>query len=270
MAHPWFTMRVACHQLRRRLDWALHPRPWAVEHCSAPTDFPAVASEKTSPLKRAPDGAIASYSEEKEQNLRIAARLVDGLLIKPGEVFSFCRTVGKTTRRQGYLPALELLEGQLQPEVGGGLCQMANLLFLLAVEANAEIIERHRHSYDLFRDVGRTVPFGCGATVYYNYIDFQFRNTLPTPLLLQVAVEPPVLRATLRTAEPLPFVASIEETDHHFFRRAGDIYRANKLWRVVQWQDSRPTTRELLFENECRVHYPADDLVPAESEAANG
>ncbi|HOF88999.1 MAG TPA: VanW family protein [Armatimonadota bacterium] len=254
-----FGLRVMAHQLRRYADWALHPRPWAAGRGEAAA-FPALAIERTSPLQRAPDGAISSYCAEKTQNLGLACAKVDGLVIAPGEVFSFCRTVGPTTRRAGYLPALELRDGALGPAVGGGLCQLANLLFLLAVQVNAEIVERHRHSYDLFRDAGRTVPFGCGATVFYNYVDFQFRNTLAVPLLLRAAVEPPLLRAALYAPGPLPFTVEIVETDHRFFRRDGAIYRANRLWRAVAWHDGR-TTRELLLENECRVRYAAEDLV---------
>lgn len=238
-----------------------HPRPWAVERSASLDAYPHLLIERSSPLKRATDGDIAAFSEEKGENLRIAAGKMDGLVIKPGEVFSFCRLVGKTTRREGYLPALELHQGRLEPAVGGGLCQLANLLFLLAVGVDAEIVERHRHSYDLFPDVGRTVPFGCGATVFYNYVDFQFGNTLAMPLALSVRVEPPMLRAALHGPEPLPFTVAIEESDHRFFRRDGEIFRANRLWRVVTWHDGRPATRDLLVTNECRVLYPADDLV---------
>jgi vancomycin resistance protein VanW len=253
-------VRVAYHRLRRHLQWRLHPLPWATRRGET-ADFPLVVAERSSPLKRAPTGAISAHTEEKTQNLRIATGKLNGLVIAPDEVFSFCRTVGKTTRREGYLPALELREGVLQAAMGGGLCQLSNLLFLLAVQINAETIERHRHHLDLFRDVERTVPFGCGATVFYNYVDLQFRNSLPFPVLLETGVEGPLLVGRVRAAEPLPFKVSIVETDHRFFRRAGHVFRANRLWRHVEWTDGREPTRELLFENECRVLYPADDLV---------
>jgi vancomycin resistance protein VanW len=201
--------------------------------------------------------------------LRIACPRVSDLVVEPGEVFSFCRTVGKTTRARGYLPALELIHGELRPEVGGGLCQLSNLLFLLALAVNAEIVERHRHSFDLFRDVERSVPFGCGATVFYNYVDFQFRNTLPFPVLLRFEVETDVLRGEVRAGQPLPFEVHIFMTDHRFFRRGGDIYRANRVWREVRWHDGRDATAELVLVNECRVMYPADDLVSREAQAAS-
>ena len=255
----FFTLRAAVHRWRRSLDWHLHPRPWAARREDAAA-YPVVVAGRSSPLQRAPDGAIAAYTAEKTQNLRLAAARVDGLVIAPGEVFSFCRTVGPTTAHRGYLPALEMHDSAMGPAVGGGLCQLANLLLLLAIDVNAEVVERHRHSFDLFRDVERSVPFGCGATVFYNYVDFQFRNRLEVPLLLRIAVEPPVLTGEVRAAAPLPFRARIVETDHRFFRVQGQVYRANRIWREVEWPEGR-VERELLFENCCRVRYLADDLV---------
>ena len=256
----FFWTRVTAHRWRRALAWRLQPQRWAATHGDA-ADFPRTVAERTSPLQRAPDGAIAAHTEEKAQNLRLGCAKIDGLLLRPGEVFSFCRTVGATTARQGYLPALEMHDGSLQPAVGGGLCQLSNLLLLLALEINAEIVERHRHSYDLFRDVERSVPFGCGATVFYNYVDFQFRNRLPFPICLRASVEPPLLRAQVLADHPLPFSVAIEETDHRFFREGGIIYRANRIWRRVEWTDGHAPERELVFENVCRVLYPADDLI---------
>jgi len=255
-----FRSKVACHRLRRRLDWLLHPLPWAAGR-GAPDGFPVVVSARDSPLRRAPDGAIAAYTEEKTHNLMLAAAKVNGAVIAPNQVFSFCRTVGKTTSSAGYLPALELIQGELRAEIGGGLCQLSNLLFLLALDINAEIVERHRHSFDLFRDVERTVPFGCGATVFYNYVDFQFRNTLPFPILLRSWVDSEMLRAGARAAQSLPFDVRVCETDHRFFRRDGAVYRANRVWRQVHWHDGRHWEPELITANECRVLYPADDLV---------
>jgi vancomycin resistance protein VanW len=261
-----FWARAAYHRVRRYADWWLHPLPWATARGSE-VDFPALAARRTSPLKRAPDGAIAACTAEKTVNLRLGCARVDGLLIGPDEVFSFSRRIGPTTRRRGYLPALEMHDGQIKPEVGGGLCQLANLLLLLAIDVNAEIVERHRHSYDLFRDAGRTVPFGCGATVFYNYVDFQFRNTLAVPLLLRASVEEPLLVAALHAPAPLPFRVRIAETDHHFFRRDGAIYRANRVWRDVERVADGHVERTLLFENCCRVRYAADDLVEEDVDA---
>jgi len=269
-----FAVRVAGLRVRRHVSEALHPQVLA-RQVAGTDDFPVIVARHTSPLKRVPDGAMAAFSDEKEHNLRLAARRLDGLVIAPGEVFSFCRTVGKTTRWRGYRGALELRHDKLVAAVGGGLCQLANLLYLVALDVDAEIVERHHHSVDLFRDVERTVPFGLGATVFYNYLDLRFRTTLPFPVRLGVRVEPPLLVCEVRARQALPFRVRVVETDQRFFRRDGVVYRANRVWRVVEGlapqtegqgdadvpASARRCRRELLMVNEARVLYEADDLV---------
>ena len=102
---------------------------------------------------------------------------------------------------------------------GRRLCQMANLLFWMAMRLDLEIVERHRHESDLFPDDERTVPFGMGATVFYNYRDLQFRNNLRQPLLLRVSVQRPLLCGSILSSSPVPFEVEIAETWHRFVRR---------------------------------------------------
>lgn len=257
-----FWATVGYHRLCRHLDWRLRPQPWAEER-ARPEAYPVhVASRSTQvaagPLATAADLATAA------QNLRLACGAVDGLLVKPGQVFSYCRTTGPGGAPHNFLPALEQRQGRLESAAGGGQCQLTNLLYLLALDTNAEIIERHRQSYDLCRNLDGNLPFGCGSSVFYNYVDFQFRNVLTSPLLVRCQVQADRLTVDLYSDEPLPFTIGIEETDHRFVRRAGVVFRENKLWRVVDWGDGKPPDRELLAVNCCRVMYPADDLVEAE------
>jgi vancomycin resistance protein VanW len=252
--------------IRRRLrDWQdFRSNDRIARTRGNPADFPILVSEKSSPLKREVAGSLSANTEEKTRNLQLGAARLNGLVIMPGEVFSFTRTLGPSTRRRGYLPALEFRDGHAVTAVGGGLCQLANLIVLLGIEAGMEIRERHRHSLDLFPDAGRSAPFGCGATVFYNYVDLRLRNTLDFPLLLEAAVEPPLCRAAIRSASPMPFDCRMIETDHEFVKVAGHIRRRNKLWR--EYDDCTSVRRELLCDNDCRVVYPAEHLVTREQQ----
>lgn len=250
--------------IRRRLrDWQdFQSKDRIARTRGNSVDFPILISEKSSPLKREVAGSLSANTAEKTRNLELAAARLSGLVIMPGEVFSFTRTIGPSTRSRGYLPALEFRDGQTVTAVGGGLCQLANLIVLLGIEAGMEILERHRHSLDLFPDADRTAPFGCGATVFYNYVDLRLRNTLDFPLLLEAAVEPPVCRAAIRSAKPMPFRCRMIETDHEFVKVSGIVRRRNKLWR--EYDDGNNIRRELLCDNDCRVVYPAEHLVTRE------
>ncbi|HLI66460.1 MAG TPA: VanW family protein [Caulobacteraceae bacterium] len=107
----------------------------------------------------------------KTHNLRRAAMALDGTLIPAGAVFSFWRQLGRATRGRGFVEGRMLQEGCLMPAVGGGLCQLSNALYDVALDAGCRIVERHGHS--------RIVPnsaaaYGRDATVAWNYVDFRF------------------------------------------------------------------------------------------------
>lgn len=112
----------------------------------------------------------------KVHNLKLAAKRLNGIVLKPGETFSFWRLVGKPTRRKGYVKGMVLSNGSFVPEVGGGLCQLSNLIYWMTLHTPLTVVERWRHNYDVFPDSDRTQPFGSGATVAFNYIDLQVRR----------------------------------------------------------------------------------------------
>ncbi len=117
----------------------------------------------------------------KVQNLRVAARALDGVAVGAGQVFSFWAQLGRPTRAKGYVAGRELRQGCLVPTVAGGLCQLSNSLYQAARRAGCEIVERHGHTAAIPNS-----PFRPGedATVFWNYVDLRFRA--PRPLIVRV------------------------------------------------------------------------------------
>jgi hypothetical protein len=109
----------------------------------------------------------------KVENLRRAARAFHGVEIPAGEVFSFWRQLGRTTRRKGFVAGRELREGCLVPAIGGGLCQISGLLYQAALAAGLEVVERHAHSRVV---AGSSAERNLDATVFWNYVDLRFRS----------------------------------------------------------------------------------------------
>jgi vancomycin resistance protein YoaR len=112
----------------------------------------------------------------KVQNLRIAAAAIDGIVIEPGETFSFWRAAGRATRARGYVVGRELRQGCMIPTIGGGLCQLTNALSRVVHQAGMEIVERHSHSV---HPEGFFIDGTTDATVFWNYVDFRFRSARP-------------------------------------------------------------------------------------------
>ena len=125
----------------------------------------------------------------KVASLGVAASCIDGAILKPGETFSFWRLVGKPSARRGFKVGMVLRNGHVQQGMGGGLCQMTNLIYWMTIQTELTITERWRHGFDVFPDSGRTQPFGSGATCAWNYIDLQIENRTADDYQLRVFVD---------------------------------------------------------------------------------
>lgn len=171
----------------RRWGWWLlggvrFARPGRVAAC------PFLCASHATPLFRPLKDLDRWLQENKVVNLRLAVRRLDGVVVLPGETLSYWRRIGNPTRRKGYVEGMLLRNGQVVPGVGGGLCQLANLLYWMTLHTPLTVTERWHHGYDVFPDAGRTQPFGSGATCFYNYMDLMLRNDTQVPWQLRLRV----------------------------------------------------------------------------------
>jgi hypothetical protein len=139
-------------------------------------EYAYTIAESRSPLWSEDSQAERSLQIGKVQNLRCALRNLNGATIPAGEVFSFWKQIGRATPRRGYVRGRQLREGCLYPAVGGGLCQLSNALYDLALKSDCEIVERHPHTSIV---PGSAAESGRDATVAWNYIDLRFSPTKP-------------------------------------------------------------------------------------------
>lgn len=165
-----FQAKVSLLQLRRAAQNAVSPVP---RFSPAPDTsvFSFLLTEVRMPLWTNGDAGERWLQRGKVQNLRIAARSLHQLSLSAGEVFSFWRHMGRTTRGRGYAEGRELREGCLIPSVGGGICQLSNALYEAALRAGFAIVERHAHSQII---AGSAAEAGRDATVFWNYRDLRF------------------------------------------------------------------------------------------------
>lgn len=85
---------------------------------------------------------------------------LNGIVLQPGESFSFWQLVGRPTRRKGYADGMVLTGARSEAGIGGGLCQLANMAHWLVLNSPLTVTELHHHTDALFPDERRTVPFG--------------------------------------------------------------------------------------------------------------
>lgn len=125
--------------------------------------------------------AAGSGTANRMSNITLACQACDGVILMPGETFSYNETVGERTAERGYKSAGVYVNGQLTDGIGGGICQVSSALFSACLYADMEIVKRYNHS-------GRVayVPLGMDATVSWGGPDYQFKNNTDYPVKLSV------------------------------------------------------------------------------------
>ncbi|MBX9771096.1 MAG: VanW family protein [Candidatus Obscuribacterales bacterium] len=127
---------------------------------------------------------IGELSAEQINNVQVAAKALDGIILKPGDVFSFNKAVGPRTFKRGYDAAPSYLNSESPSTFGGGICVVSSAVYQLALSAGFPIIERLPHQKTV-----RSVLPGLDATVWYGRSDLRFQNNLDTPVQLKASVD---------------------------------------------------------------------------------
>ncbi len=186
------------------------------------------------PLYRKLANVDKVYQDNKVTNLKIAAPKINGVVIRPGETFSYWYLIGSCTKRKGYVPGMELFSGSFRFRIGGGLCQLSNLLYWIFIHSELTITRRYRHSYDVFPDAARTQPFGSGATCYYPFMDLEVVNNTNRTYQIVVTLDNEHLVGELRADAPEDFLYDIEERNHRFISQPwGKYTRHNELYKIM-------------------------------------
>ena len=223
-----------------------------------------IVKSHTSVLLRALHGVDMSLQENKVTNIALACGKISGIIINPGETFSFWRTVGRPTAKKGYKNGLVISRHGFIEGIGGGLCQMANMIHWLVLNSPLEVTELHHHSDALFPDERRRVPFGTGTSVSYNYIDYRFQNTTDQPVQILVWIENGELCGELRSLRPFPWRYKLTEENHHFRLEGEKYYRISEVYRhVIDRKSGEEIRCELILANHSEVMYDYS-LIPKE------
>lgn len=127
---------------------------------------------------------FATSSQGRASNVILTANRVNGVVLMPGDVFSYDKTVGRRTAENGYKVAGVYIGNKVENGMGGGICQTSSTLYSAVLYANLEIVERTSHSLPV-----SYMPPGQDATIAEGYIDFKFRNNTNYPIKVVATAE---------------------------------------------------------------------------------
>ena len=118
-----------------------------------------------------------SNNENRNSNLKKACEMLNGLVLQPGQEFSYNETLGERTKEKGWLPAPAYSGTTLVDSPGGGICQVSSTLYLASVYAELTVLERVNHGFPV-----SYIPLGMDATVNWGFTDLKLRNDSPMPV----------------------------------------------------------------------------------------
>ncbi len=128
---------------------------------------------------------FSGSTKSRIHNIEVASNRFNGLLIKPGEEFSFVGNLGAVDGEHGYKPELVIKNNLTTPEFGGGICQVSTTTFRAAIYSGLKITARRNHAYP----VHYYNPQGFDATVYIPKPDLKFINNTPGYILIQTSID---------------------------------------------------------------------------------
>ena len=248
--------------LKRNVSDLLSRETFAKE--KSPEKLPvAIHGFQANMIKRAP-GVDLTSQLNKAENLRIASAAISGILIHPGETFSFWRLVGRATKRKGYKEGRVIVHNKLVMGRGGGLCNLGNHISRIILHSPLTITEFHKHSDALAPTEGERIPLAAGTAVSYNYVDFRFQNNTDQTFQLLLWCDGEDLCGQLRAQHDIPYAYELVEEDRHFRKEGNKYYHLSKLYQLTTCKDSgEQIAKELIWDNHSEVMFDYT-LIPEE------
>lgn len=238
----------------RRLLWLTMNRQFAKTRLSS--SLPFVYFTHKTPLFRKLKDVDMWMQHNKVTNLKLASARVNGIVLRPGEVFSYWKLIGKPSRRKGYLDGMVLKSGTFHAGCGGGLCQLSNLIFWMTIHTPLTVTERHRHSYDVFPDSNRTQPFGSGATCFYPHGDLMIRNNTSDTYQLSIWMDDTYLHGQWLASSSPEYRYEIVERNHEMRSEFwGGYSRHNELYQQKYDLVGNLLEEQLIVQNSAIMMY---------------
>ncbi len=261
--NPFFyTLSLKKEIIKRHIKNLSDKKKFATEKRDDKLSF-LISNHSSDMIKRG-KGIDITLQKNKAVNIELAAEKINGIIIRPGEIFSFWQTVGSITRRKGYMDGRVIEGGKLKAGIGGGLCNLANTINWMVLRSTLDITEIHKHSDALAPDQGGRIPFSAGTSISYNYVDYRFVNNTNQVFQIAVWCSNERLYAELRSDNDIPYEYKIFEEDHHFKKEGEKFYRISKIYRnTVEKATGKELKNELIWDNHSEVMFDYD-LIPKE------
>ncbi|MEG0076350.1 glycopeptide resistance accessory protein VanW [Anaerorhabdus sp.] len=231
------------------------------------TTLPFVQYETTSQLINKNTGFDIKYQENKVFNLILAIEPIDGIMIKPTETFSLWRLIRYADKVTQYKEGLTVVNGETIASVGGGLCQLSNLLFDLFLHSPLTIIERHGHRMKEFPELSNHIVKGIDATIAEGWLDLKVVNETNRTYQVKLNIQNNEITATLYCDKEPEYDYEIINDHLHYFYKDKQCIEEVDVIKVIKSRTNNESVRiEKCYTNRCIIAYELPNDIKVEGE----
>lgn len=195
--------------------------------------------------------------ENKVFNLRLAGEPINGILIRPGEIFSFWQLVRYAEKDERYKDGLCVVNGKLVTVSGGGLCHLSSLLFWLFLHTPLTILERHTHQIMVFPSLNEDKIEGVDAAVSEGWLDLKVKNNTNLTFQIEISIDGHYTYGRIFANKAIDYHYEIINRDKSYFKKCGKNFeRVSVYCQKIDIKSKLVVSENLLYTNTCEVGYP--------------
>lgn len=203
-------------------------------------------------------GYDIQYQINKVDNLKLAASTINGVVIEPGETFSFWMLVKNAEKYGRYKDGLTVVNDMTVPEKGGGLCQISNMLFWLFLHTPLRITERHPHSAETIPHLKGDIPVGVDATIAEGWKDLKVKNETDERFQILIDFDEDTMYGAILSNKMQYVRYEVESSNVRYTKENNRIYRYNDIYKVIKLGKIKES-QELILKNKYEIKYDIDE-----------
>ncbi len=199
-------------------------------------------------------GYDIQYQINKVENLKLAASTINGIVIEPGETFSFWMLVKNAEKNGDYRDGLTVVNNKTIPVKGGGLCQISNMLFWLFLHIPLSIVERHPHSAETIPHSKGDMPVGVDATIAEGWLDLKVKNETDERYQILIDFDEDTMYGAILSNKIQTIKYEVISENVRYKRENERIYRYNDIYKVTKLGNIKES-KELILNNKYEIQY---------------
>lgn len=235
------------------MKMALDTKHYASHTTTSP--LPYTVWKYTTPMINPNSGHDIQYQYNKAHNLQVAFAPMNGILIEPGETFSFWNLAQHAPKYGEYKEALVLSDGKIILGKGGGLCQLSGALYWTALHTPLTILERHSHLIEDFPSYDTSLPAGTDATVSEGWQDLRFQNNTSATYQILFSFKNEEMTIAIHSNAECNVEYTVYSENVNYTRKKGHIYQHATVFRTETNRKTNEHIEKPLYINHMEIGY---------------